>query len=93
MAQSQITITHRNSPKTTLKIRARNQLKGKIVAVNAGATTSHVSIDIGQVDPHRFLHQRAMARGQWPLRTWSANNQSLAPRFCGRPILARSGNS
>ena len=27
---------------------ARNQLKGKIVAVTAGATTSHVGIDIGQ---------------------------------------------
>src|SRR5258708_14493931 len=40
---------HRNSrPETTMKISARNQLKGKIVAVKAGATTSHVSIDIGQ---------------------------------------------
>jgi molybdopterin-binding protein len=40
---------HRSSrPETTMKISARNQLKGKIVAVKAGATTSHVSIDIGQ---------------------------------------------
>ena len=40
---------HRNSrPETTMKISARNQLKGKIVAVKAGATTSHVGIDIGQ---------------------------------------------
>jgi molybdopterin-binding protein len=31
-----------------MKISARNQLKGKVVAVIAGATTSHVSIDIGQ---------------------------------------------
>jgi len=31
-----------------MKISARNQLKGKIVAVKEGATTSHVSIDIGQ---------------------------------------------
>jgi molybdopterin-binding protein len=31
-----------------MKISARNQLKGKIVAVTPGATTSHVSIDIGQ---------------------------------------------
>jgi molybdopterin-binding protein len=31
-----------------MKISARNQLKGKIVAVTAGATTSHVGIDIGQ---------------------------------------------
>src|SRR5260370_2508605 len=40
---------HRNSlPETTMKISARNHLKGKIVAVKAGATTSHVGIDIGQ---------------------------------------------
>jgi molybdopterin-binding protein len=39
----------RNSrPETTMKISARNQLKGKIVAVKPGATTSHVSIDVGQ---------------------------------------------
>ena len=30
-----------------MKINARNQLKGKIVAVLRGATTSHVRIDIG----------------------------------------------
>ena len=30
-----------------MKISARNQLKGKVVAVKRGATTSHVSIDIG----------------------------------------------
>jgi molybdopterin-binding protein len=30
-----------------MKISARNQLKGKVSAVKAGATTSHVSIDIG----------------------------------------------
>lgn len=30
-----------------MKISARNQLKGKIVGVNKGATTSHVKIDIG----------------------------------------------
>jgi molybdopterin-binding protein len=30
-----------------MKISARNQLKGKIVGVKTGATTSHVSIDIG----------------------------------------------
>jgi molybdopterin-binding protein len=40
---------HRDSaPEIMMKISARNQLKGKIVAVTAGATTSHVSIDIGQ---------------------------------------------
>ena len=30
-----------------MKISARNQLKGKIVEVTKGATTSHVHIDIG----------------------------------------------
>ena len=30
-----------------MKISACNQLKGKVTAVKPGATTSHVSIDIG----------------------------------------------
>jgi molybdopterin-binding protein len=30
-----------------MKLSARNQLKGKIVEVKTGATTSHVRIDIG----------------------------------------------
>lgn len=30
-----------------MKISARNQLKGKIVAIDHGVTTSHVKIDIG----------------------------------------------
>jgi len=30
-----------------MKLSARNQLKGKIVDVTKGATTSHVRIDIG----------------------------------------------
>jgi len=30
-----------------MKLSARNQLKGKIVAVTKGQTTSHVRIDIG----------------------------------------------
>jgi len=30
-----------------MKISARNRLKGKIVEVKKGATTSHVKIDIG----------------------------------------------
>ena len=30
-----------------MKLSARNQLKGKIVEVNKGATTAHVRIDIG----------------------------------------------
>jgi molybdopterin-binding protein len=32
---------------TTMKLSARSQLKGKIAAVKAGATTSHFSIDVG----------------------------------------------
>ncbi len=31
----------------TVKLSARNQLKGRIVNVTRGATTSHVRIDIG----------------------------------------------
>ena len=30
-----------------MRISARNQLKGKIVAVVKGATTSHVQLDVG----------------------------------------------
>ncbi len=30
-----------------MKLSARNQIKGKVVAVQKGATTSHVRIDIG----------------------------------------------
>jgi len=31
-----------------MKLSARNQLKGKIIDVIKGATTSHVKVDIGQ---------------------------------------------
>jgi molybdopterin-binding protein len=37
-----------HSLRNTMKLSARNQLKGKIVEVTKGATTSHVRIDIGQ---------------------------------------------
>jgi molybdopterin-binding protein len=30
-----------------MKISARNRLKGKVTAVNKGATTAHVRIDVG----------------------------------------------
>jgi molybdopterin-binding protein len=30
-----------------MKLSARNQIKGKVVAVQKGATTSHVRIDVG----------------------------------------------
>jgi molybdopterin-binding protein len=31
-----------------MKLSARNQLKGKIIEVTKGATTSHVRVDIGR---------------------------------------------
>lgn len=31
-----------------MKLSARNQLKGKIIDVITGATTSHVKVDVGQ---------------------------------------------
>lgn len=31
-----------------MKISARNQIRGKVVEVTKGATTSHIRIDIGQ---------------------------------------------
>jgi molybdopterin-binding protein len=37
----------RNHQENTMKLSARNQLKGRIVEVTKGATTSHVRIDIG----------------------------------------------
>jgi molybdopterin-binding protein len=36
-----------NSARSAIKLSARNQLKGKIVAVTKGQTTAHVRIDIG----------------------------------------------
>ncbi len=30
-----------------MKLSARNQIKGRVIAVHKGATTSHVQIDIG----------------------------------------------
>ena len=48
----------------TMKISARNQLKGKIVEVKKGATTAHVKIDIGGADRHRGDHQRSGGRAE-----------------------------
>ncbi len=58
-----------------MKLSARNQLKGKIVDVAKGATTSHVRVDLGHgVDRHRLASptkpspisgcKRAMKPGQ-----------------------------
>jgi molybdopterin-binding protein len=46
--QAQLSATRRNHEgDQIMKLSARNQLKGKIVDVVQGATTSHVRIDIG----------------------------------------------
>lgn len=44
-----------------MKLSARNQLKGKIIEVKKGATTTHVRIDIGGHD-HCFHHERIRLR-------------------------------
>lgn len=41
-----------------MKISARNQLKGKIVAIDHGVTTSHVKIDIGGRQHHYLGHHQ-----------------------------------
>jgi molybdopterin-binding protein len=38
---------HRKSQEAMMKLSARNQLKGKILEVKKGATTSHVRVEIG----------------------------------------------
>jgi molybdopterin-binding protein len=40
-------IDHCHSGSKKIKLSARNQLKGKIVDVTKGATTSHVVVDVG----------------------------------------------
>jgi molybdopterin-binding protein len=39
--------THHKTENVVKKLSARNQLKGRIVEVKKGTTTSHVRIDIG----------------------------------------------
>jgi molybdopterin-binding protein len=40
-----------------MRISARNQIKGTVVEVQKGATTSHVRVDIGKPDRHLLDHQ------------------------------------
>ena len=37
-----------NSVRTIMRISARNQIRGTVIEVKKGATTSHVRVDIGQ---------------------------------------------
>ncbi len=42
-----------------MRISARNQIKGTVVEVKKGATTSHIRVDIGRwPDRHLLDHQR-----------------------------------
>ena len=41
-----------------MRISARNQIKGTVVEVKKGATTSHVRVDIGGNRHHLLDHQR-----------------------------------
>ena len=52
-----------------MRISARNQLKGKIVAVEKGATTAHVKIDVGGTTvtaaiTHASVEELGLAVGQ-----------------------------
>jgi molybdopterin-binding protein len=40
-------VRSRNSMRTAMRISARNQIKGTVIEVKKGATTSHVRVDIG----------------------------------------------
>jgi molybdopterin-binding protein len=42
-----ITAPRLDSVRTIMRISARNQIKGTVVEVKKGATTSHVRVDIG----------------------------------------------
>jgi molybdopterin-binding protein len=41
-------VAHRSPMRVIMRISARNQIKGTVVDVTKGATTSHVRVDIGQ---------------------------------------------
>jgi molybdopterin-binding protein len=54
---------------TSMKLSARNQLKGRIVSVTRGATTSHVRLDIGGSTvtasiTNEAVDERGLAAGQ-----------------------------
>ena len=47
-----------------MKLSARNQLKGRIVGVTRGATTSHVRVDIGGSITNEAVDELKLATGQ-----------------------------
>jgi molybdopterin-binding protein len=46
-AETLCSFVHTAKPRRTMKLSARNQIRGKVVAVQKGQTTAHVRIDIG----------------------------------------------
>jgi hypothetical protein len=50
----------------TMKLSARNQIKGTVTAVTKGQTTGHVQIDVGHGLPHRSPTRRSTS---WRLRS------------------------
>jgi molybdopterin-binding protein len=80
-----------------MKLSARNQLKGKIVEVKKGATTTHVRIDVGgQIITASITNESAdEPKGQNGLRHRQGDQRDGGGGlvFPQCPLLAQSGHS